>query len=110
MRDLAADKIESGTYEPRESIALAVHWLGEVRKAVGPDVRLSIDFHHRLSVVEGRRVLPESRMPRSHVPRGTDPQRESRGLCGAAADDLDAVRHRRRIQQQVGVPALYLLA
>jgi galactonate dehydratase len=39
-------------FEPLESIALAVHWLGEVRKAVGPGIALSIDFHHRLSVVE----------------------------------------------------------
>jgi galactonate dehydratase len=39
-------------YEPLESIALAVYWLGEVRAAVGPAIALSIDFHHRLSVAE----------------------------------------------------------
>jgi galactonate dehydratase len=39
-------------YEPFESIELAVHWLGEIRRALGPAVELSIDFHHRLSVAE----------------------------------------------------------
>jgi galactonate dehydratase len=39
-------------YEPLESIELAVHWLGEIRRALGTGVALSIDFHHRLSVAE----------------------------------------------------------
>jgi galactonate dehydratase len=39
-------------YEPFESIELAVHWLGEIRRALGSSVELSIDFHHRLSVAE----------------------------------------------------------
>ena len=44
---------ESGdVYEPFESIELAVHWLGEIRRALGAGVELSIDFHHRLSVAE----------------------------------------------------------
>ncbi|MFN8590715.1 MAG: mandelate racemase/muconate lactonizing enzyme family protein [Thermomicrobiales bacterium] len=39
-------------YEPFESIDLAVHWLGELRRELGSGVELSIDFHHRLSVAE----------------------------------------------------------
>ena len=39
-------------YEPMESIALTAHWIREVRRAVGPGIGLSIDFHHRLSVAE----------------------------------------------------------
>jgi galactonate dehydratase len=39
-------------YEPFESIELAVHWLDEIRRALGSSVELSIDFHHRLSVAE----------------------------------------------------------
>ena len=39
-------------YEPFESIELAMHWLGEIRRALGSSVELSIDFHHRLSVAE----------------------------------------------------------
>ena len=41
-----------GVYEPFESIELAVHWLGEIRRVLGSRVELSIDFHHRLSVAE----------------------------------------------------------
>ena len=39
-------------YEPMESIELSAHWIREVRRAVGPGVGLSIDFHHRLNVAE----------------------------------------------------------
>lgn len=39
-------------FEPMEAIDLAVHWLREVRAAVGIGVELSIDFHHRLSAAE----------------------------------------------------------
>ena len=39
-------------FEPYRSIELAVHWLHEIRKAVGPGPLLSIDYHHRLSVAE----------------------------------------------------------
>ena len=44
--------ISDDIYEPFESIELAVHWLGEIRRALGSSVELSIDFHHRLSVAE----------------------------------------------------------
>jgi galactonate dehydratase len=44
---------DSGSvYEPMESLELAAHWIREVRRAVGPGIGLSIDFHHRLSVAE----------------------------------------------------------
>ena len=39
-------------FEPLESIEHAVHSLREIRKAVGPGVELSVDYHHRLSVAE----------------------------------------------------------
>jgi galactonate dehydratase len=39
-------------YEPMESVALAAHWLREVRRAVGPEIALAVDFHHRLNVAE----------------------------------------------------------
>jgi galactonate dehydratase len=48
----AAAGDEALVYEPMESIELAVHWIKEVRQAVGPGIGLSIDFHHRLSVAE----------------------------------------------------------
>src|SRR2546425_9148423 len=43
---------EERVFEPMESLDLAAHWIHEVRKAVGPGIGLSIDFHHRLSVAE----------------------------------------------------------
>ncbi|MGE3797981.1 MAG: mandelate racemase/muconate lactonizing enzyme family protein [Thermomicrobiales bacterium] len=53
MKDSEPDaKSGIGLYEPLESIELASHWLREVRKAVGGEIALSIDFHHRLSVAE----------------------------------------------------------
>ena len=46
------DQLAEGPFEPRESIELAVHWLTEARKAVGPSIHLGIDLHHRCSVAE----------------------------------------------------------
>ncbi|MCC7023093.1 MAG: mandelate racemase/muconate lactonizing enzyme family protein [Thermomicrobiales bacterium] len=44
---------ESGeVFEPFEAIEAALHWIGEIRNALGPGIELSIDFHHRLSVAE----------------------------------------------------------
>jgi galactonate dehydratase len=44
--------VDGDIFEPLESIPLAAHWLREVRAAVGPEIALSVDFHHRLSVAE----------------------------------------------------------
>jgi galactonate dehydratase len=43
---------DGSIFEPYEAIDSAVHWLREVRMAVGSKILLSIDFHHRLSVAE----------------------------------------------------------
>ncbi|MFE0018266.1 mandelate racemase/muconate lactonizing enzyme family protein [Mesorhizobium sp. NPDC059054] len=39
-------------YEPREHIAATAKWCVKAREALGDDVVLGIDFHHRLSVAE----------------------------------------------------------
>ena len=52
MPDPPAEEESDNVYEPHESIVLAAHWLEEIRKALGPTIRLSVDFHHRLSVAE----------------------------------------------------------
>lgn len=36
-------------YGPFESIDVTLHWLREVRRAVGDGVRLGLDYHHMLS-------------------------------------------------------------
>lgn len=40
------------TFEPLETLAASAAGLKQVQDAVGPDVQLSIDYHHRLSVAE----------------------------------------------------------
>ena len=52
MPTSGADADESLIFEPLESLDLAAHWLREIRNTVGTSIELSIDFHHRLSVVE----------------------------------------------------------
>jgi len=42
----------SGTFEPRESIAIIAEWVAELREAVGKAVTIGIDYHHRLSAAE----------------------------------------------------------
>jgi galactonate dehydratase len=39
-------------FEPRESIGYTASWLTRVREAIGPDLTLGIDYHHRLSLAE----------------------------------------------------------
>lgn len=44
--------VDGAVYDPMESLALAADLLREVREAVGPQIALAIDFHHRLSPAE----------------------------------------------------------
>jgi len=39
-------------FEPRESIPYTAHWLVKVREAIGSELTLGIDYHHRLSIAE----------------------------------------------------------
>ncbi|SFZ86592.1 galactonate dehydratase [Devosia enhydra] len=39
-------------YEPREHIAKTAKWMAKAREALGDEVVLGIDYHHRLSVAE----------------------------------------------------------
>ncbi|AQQ67190.1 galactonate dehydratase [Microbulbifer agarilyticus] len=39
-------------FDPRDSIARTARCLNELRKIIGPDITLGIDYHHRLSVAE----------------------------------------------------------
>ncbi len=39
-------------FEPRESIGYTASWLTRIREAIGPDLTLGIDYHHRLSLAE----------------------------------------------------------
>lgn len=49
----AEGNLEDGAiFEPLEAIEQGVHWLREIRKAVGPGIQLAAECHHRLSVAE----------------------------------------------------------
>ena len=41
-----------GIFEPRESIPYTAQWLVKVREAIGSELTLGIDYHHRLSIAE----------------------------------------------------------
>ncbi len=43
---------DTGRFDPRESIAKLSKWVTELRKEVGPDITIGIDYHTRLSIAE----------------------------------------------------------
>ena len=51
-------------YEPREHIAATAKWCVKTREALGEDVVLGIDYHHRLTVAEAATFCQK-------MPRGT---------------------------------------
>lgn len=52
MLNLDWTGVDGSTYDPLASIDAAVDLLGRIRDELGPDILLSIDFHHRLSPAE----------------------------------------------------------
>jgi L-alanine-DL-glutamate epimerase-like enolase superfamily enzyme len=55
---------EKAVYEPREHIAATARGCIEAREALGPEIVLGIDYHHRLSVAEAASFCQK-------LPRGT---------------------------------------
>jgi len=52
MLDFTWRETDGAVYDPLESLALSADMLREIRDAVGPQIALAIDFHHRLSPAE----------------------------------------------------------
>ena len=52
MPDPDFDPMKSSIYDPWESLIWTAQQLKEVREKVGPELRMAVDFHHRLSVAE----------------------------------------------------------
>lgn len=48
-------------FDPRKSLAKTAHWLTKAREAIGSEIMLGIDYHHRLTV--GETVSFCQRMP-----------------------------------------------
>jgi galactonate dehydratase len=61
-------------FEPRESIAYTAHWLTKVREALGSELTLGIDYHHRLSIAETASFC--QRMPRGTIDFIEEPIRD----------------------------------
>jgi galactonate dehydratase len=64
MRLSCAAHDAKDVYEPRESIAETARWCVRAREALGDQVVLGIDYHHRLSVAEAASFCQK-------MPRGT---------------------------------------
>lgn len=61
-------------FEPREHIGPTAHWCTAAREALGDDVVLGVDWHHRLSVAEAAAFC--QRMPRGTLDFLEEPIRD----------------------------------
>ncbi|MCO4157006.1 mandelate racemase/muconate lactonizing enzyme family protein [Citrobacter amalonaticus] len=52
LRFLAAGHNNTHSFEPRRSISETAHWLIKAREAIGHEIVLGVEYHHRLSVAE----------------------------------------------------------
>ncbi len=52
IRLIATGQNNMDTFEPRASIAETADWVVRVREAIGHEITLGVEYHHRLSVAE----------------------------------------------------------
>lgn len=64
IRMIATGQENSDRFEPRELIATTAEWVTRVREAVGNEITLGVEYHHRLSVAEAASFCQK-------LPRGT---------------------------------------
>ncbi len=64
MRLSPAGQENPTIYEPRESIPVTAKWCVKAREALGEEVVLGVDYHHRLSIAEAASFAQK-------MPRGT---------------------------------------
>lgn len=64
VRLMAEGQENPETFEPRESIAVTADWAARAREAIGPEMVLGLEYHHRLSVAEAASFCQK-------LPRGT---------------------------------------
>jgi galactonate dehydratase len=65
---------DTWVYEPREHIAKSAEWCAKAREALGPEIAIGIDMHHRLSVAEAANFC--QRMPRGTLDFLEEPIRD----------------------------------
>lgn len=68
------DPRQTTTYDPRTSIAEVAEALTAARAAIGPEITLGVDFHHRLSVAEAASFC--QRMPAGTIDFLEEPIRD----------------------------------
>lgn len=71
---LNGNQNEKNVFEPRENIALNAKWIRKAREALGAEITLGTDYHHRLSVPETSSFL--QRMPRGTLDFIEEPIRD----------------------------------
>ncbi len=76
-------------FEPRESIAYTAEWLVKARAALGSDVTLGIDYHHRLSIAETASFC--QRLPRGTLDFIEEPIRDETPEAYAALRKLTEI-------------------
>jgi galactonate dehydratase len=52
IRMIATGQENTERFDPRQSIATTAHWVRLAREAVGDEIALGLEYHHRLSVAE----------------------------------------------------------
>ncbi len=68
------ERFDGSVFEPRESIALLAKWLTELRKELGPEPTIGIDYHCRLSAAETYSFM--QRMPEGCIDFIEEPIRD----------------------------------
>jgi galactonate dehydratase len=76
-------------FEPRESIGYTAQWLVKAREAIGADLTLGIDYHHRLSIAETASFC--QRLPAGTLDFLEEPIRDETPEAYAALRKLTAV-------------------
>ncbi len=74
IRFMGAGQDSAEIFEPRELIGPTAHWCTKAREALGSDVVLGIDYHHRLSVAEAASFC--QKMPRATLDFIEEPIRD----------------------------------
>ncbi|KAB0679535.1 mandelate racemase/muconate lactonizing enzyme family protein [Aureimonas leprariae] len=82
IRFVPAGQHATDQFEPRESIARTAPWMVKAREALGPEVVLGIDYHHRLSVAEAASFC--QRMPSGTLDFLEEPIRDETPAAYAA--------------------------
>lgn len=94
MRLSVSGHDESHVYEPREHIPVTAEWCTKAREALGLQVVLGVDYHHRLSVAEAASFC--QKMPRGTLDFLEEPIRAE------SPEAYEALRHMTDIPFAIG--------